>query len=570
MMLGFETIPGAERDMIAALHPADLTCRPQIVNDYDDSGIAAGRDRPTFLHRMHGGTLAASCGLTESEELSVPAMDRRRCARCRAPLAMDNDADYCASCEPLVAALRQHPQAVLPPAFWNHPPIQAAARKQHMGNLVAAYRRNPHHGSPISQEIVGEWAGMSQTQVSRMETGQPEQHIDRLRFWATLLHIPHDLLWFELAPGSAPAVIPRGTAKAAGRGQQMPETPAGDDRRVLGSQEPEPFDATSIIDDRRRLATESNVDESVLAYLDAEIRDIIATYEQRQPLALAPYVRGLRARVHELLEGRQPPHHREHLYVAAAKLSGIHGVLALDLGEFALAGRYGAEAFAFADAVHEPDLQAWVRGGQSLIAYYSGQYHDALAYARDGYARSPDGPQAVRLAINGQARALARLGHAQGVDEAVERGLTALDDRGEHDVSPSLALEPYCQARTAANAATAYLILGRHQEASTHARLALEAFDRAELHGPRALSRLDLATAELHRPRRELDLEFACTVAAEALTLTTDHAFESVTQRAKEFLTNANQWSNHTAVQHVAELLQQRTQRALTAIPSTP
>ncbi|WP_432982982.1 carbamoyltransferase C-terminal domain-containing protein [Dactylosporangium sp. CA-233914] len=41
MMLGFETIPGAERDMIAALHPADLTSRPQIIDDNDTSGLAA-------------------------------------------------------------------------------------------------------------------------------------------------------------------------------------------------------------------------------------------------------------------------------------------------------------------------------------------------------------------------------------------------------------------------------------------------------------------------------------------------------------------------------------------------
>nr|BFE57991.1 hypothetical protein GCM10020063_025170 [Dactylosporangium thailandense] len=27
-----------------------------------------------------------------------------------------------------------------------------------------------------------------------METGPPEQHIDRLRFWAAPLHTPHDLL----------------------------------------------------------------------------------------------------------------------------------------------------------------------------------------------------------------------------------------------------------------------------------------------------------------------------------------------------------------------------------------
>ena len=31
MILGFETTPEALKDMIAALHPFDLTCRPQVV-----------------------------------------------------------------------------------------------------------------------------------------------------------------------------------------------------------------------------------------------------------------------------------------------------------------------------------------------------------------------------------------------------------------------------------------------------------------------------------------------------------------------------------------------------------
>jgi carbamoyltransferase len=41
MMLGFDSVPGATDHMIAALHPADLSCRPQIVRDHDGSGIAA-------------------------------------------------------------------------------------------------------------------------------------------------------------------------------------------------------------------------------------------------------------------------------------------------------------------------------------------------------------------------------------------------------------------------------------------------------------------------------------------------------------------------------------------------
>ncbi|GAA4264117.1 hypothetical protein GCM10022255_114800 [Dactylosporangium darangshiense] len=121
--------------------------------------------------------------------------ERRRCGRCRSSLASDNHGIYCASCDAAVDLLRQHPPAV-PADFWSHPTIRDAARRRHMGHLIAAYRRHPHHGIPISQEIVGSWVGVTQGQISRMENGQPEQNLDRLVHWARLLAIPADLLWF--------------------------------------------------------------------------------------------------------------------------------------------------------------------------------------------------------------------------------------------------------------------------------------------------------------------------------------------------------------------------------------
>ncbi|MBX7265615.1 hypothetical protein KIF24_05865 [Micromonospora sp. Llam7] len=47
MMLGFDTQPHAAAEMIAAIHPADLSCRPQIVDDNSPTGLAA------ILHAYH-------------------------------------------------------------------------------------------------------------------------------------------------------------------------------------------------------------------------------------------------------------------------------------------------------------------------------------------------------------------------------------------------------------------------------------------------------------------------------------------------------------------------------------
>ena len=526
---------------------------------YAVGGLAA----TVWVWRIYTACICRLCSIDVPLTSAQAGVDRmtspepRRCAQCRTPLARDNRGPWCSACT-TATELRQQPPT-LPAPFWDHVTLRAAAQQRHMGKLIAAYRRHPHHGRTIAQGTIAAWAGLTQAQVSRLESGRPERHLDRLAFWANLLHIPPALRWFD----TPDPPISRDHSDV-----DQPNGPTG----TRNSDDSEPntsiFDAIEMIEHRRSLAIATDVDEVVLAHIEAEIRNIVAVYEQHSPLELAPRIRNLRTRVLSLLDERQLPRQRERLYAAAARLSGVHGVIAMDVGRFTVASHYGAEAFAFAEAIRQPDVQAWVRAGQSLIAYYSGRYDDALAFARDGLARSPHGPQAVRLAINGQARALARLGDSRGVDVAVEHGLAALPSGGSA-VSPSLSLETYCEARAAANAATAYLLLGRHAEAKTHAHNSLAAFDRAELHGPRALSRLDLATAELQRPARELDLEYACANAVEALTLTTDQGFESVTLRTSEFLAKAEQWSGHAAVRQVAGLLEQRSPRAVSAIPST-
>ena len=56
---------------------------------------------------------------------------------------------------------------------------------------------------------------------------------------------------------------------------------------------------------------------------------------------------------------------------------------------------------------------------QSFCEYYAGRYDDALSLAADGLGCARGGPQSVRLAINGMARALGKLGDTEGVYRAV-------------------------------------------------------------------------------------------------------------------------------------------------------
>src|SRR5690349_7004309 len=118
----------------------------------------------------------------------------RRCQRCRRTLARDYRFRHCPVCK---SELRDGPPTV-PVDFWSRESIRVAAAERHMGRLIAAYRAHPMHGAPIPQEVVGLWALKEQSQISKIEKGPAVTDLVVLQFWARLLGIPDDLLWFAM------------------------------------------------------------------------------------------------------------------------------------------------------------------------------------------------------------------------------------------------------------------------------------------------------------------------------------------------------------------------------------
>ncbi|WP_239312306.1 hypothetical protein, partial [Frankia sp. Cj3] len=172
---------------------------------------------------------------------------------------------------------------------------------------------------------------------------------------------------------------------------------------------------------RLRYFAGPSVQTPFLDYLDGFVEDCVVSYEARGPAALMPLVVRQRKGVQALVEGWQLPRDRIQLLRSAGRLSGLAGYMAVNLGDFPLARAYCVEAFTLALAVEDADLAAWVRGTESLCAYYAGDYRLALERAREGQTYAAGGPQAIRLAVNGEARALGQLGDRAGVREAVGR-----------------------------------------------------------------------------------------------------------------------------------------------------
>src|SRR5262245_49217887 len=127
----------------------------------------------------------------------------RRCPGCGTVLAADNTAPLCSRC-----LREQRDQYRTPPAqeneFFETKEFRAAFESQHMGKVFKAYRNHPHYlqllGKALSQELLGRWLGLNQAQVSKIETGKPEQNLKILQAQARLLNLPQHLLWFDF-PG---------------------------------------------------------------------------------------------------------------------------------------------------------------------------------------------------------------------------------------------------------------------------------------------------------------------------------------------------------------------------------
>ncbi|MGH8347229.1 MAG: hypothetical protein ACRES5_11795, partial [Pseudomonas sp.] len=91
----------------------------------------------------------------------------------------------------------------MPADFWETEQLRDALAAQHIGRVSCAYRKHPHHAAlygkdGVPQAIVGDWLGLTQAQISRIENGPPVLHLDSLAHWARTLRIPGYLLWFKL------------------------------------------------------------------------------------------------------------------------------------------------------------------------------------------------------------------------------------------------------------------------------------------------------------------------------------------------------------------------------------
>ena len=173
-------------------------------------------------------------------------------------------------------------------------------------------------------------------------------------------------------------------------------------------------------------AAGTNVRPETLAQLWDEVR-VLATSYPREPLpTLLGGLVDLQDLAFRLLEGRQRPDQTKDLYLLAGVVSGLLAKASHDLGNPPAAMTQARTAYVCADNANHDGLRAWVRGLQSLVAYWAGWPNEAVRYAQlgAGYAERVTGTVRVWLPAL-EARAWAVLGNADTALAAIERARAA-------------------------------------------------------------------------------------------------------------------------------------------------
>ena len=267
-----------------------------------------------------------------------------------------------------------------------------------------------------------------------------------------------------------------------------------------------------------------------LDMVDACTVSIIDRYEVEGPTSLAAEVHALREVCREVAK-RAGKGLRQRVALTSARQAALLSYMSVNLDRHDDAQEFALEASMLATAARDTDLQAWIKGTQSFAAYYQGRYGDAVRYATAGLLLAESGDQRARLLSNGVARAAGKLGDTRTVEESISAALELSGGAGLPDgLTPCIGFGTYSEARTLANAATAYLSLGRYGEVLELTDHIEGVVQNAQSEWSRALVRLDAATAHARGPHADLD--HAATMGLDALAAARGNPIASIGSRA--------------------------------------
>ena len=376
----------------------------------------------------------------------------RICSTCGAFLARDNRDAICSSCSRGADPSMGPP--TVPATFWSVAHMTEALATWHLGKVLAAYRTHPFHQRSISQGTVGAWVGLSQSEVSRIETGPPVKNLDKLQLWARTLRVPADLLWFKLP---APE-LPHGTAPVDDR---PPPSTAGlrEAFPVLNLEELRQL--SHALEEARYF------DEASVAFLERQLAACAAYDGADGPRQALPQVLALLATIERHAHDVRPSVRRDFVLLGS-RAAELVGWLYRDLGSDSAAEHWRDRAFEWAAEVGDLPMCGYVLLRKSQAAWDRREATKMLSLADAAQSRTWNLPARVRAeAAQQQARGHAMLGSspdlvARKLDEAwslLGRSDDADSDLGAGYDETLLTMQTaicHCEAGDAAKAVDIY------------------------------------------------------------------------------------------------------------------
>ncbi|MER7848908.1 helix-turn-helix transcriptional regulator [Kitasatospora sp. NPDC096077] len=345
-----------------------------------------------------------------------------------------------------------------------------------------------------TQESLAEALAVDRTTVGRWESGRGAPQPWMRPMLARALGLSADQLADLLAvPPAAAEAVPL-SSSVGDASALVPVRRAG--RHLVVAVAADSAESALFL----RFASASNVDDTLLEQIDADIARLAGDYVSKPVSELFHDIGTLRRGVFDLLRGRQHPYQTSHLYLQAGRLCGLATHVALDLGQYTAAATHSRTAWRCAESAGHNGLRAWIRSVQSLIAYWQQDHRQAAELARAGLPYADSGTIAARL-FSLEARATAALGDSASALRAVEAARTARSAVADVDL-PGVFTFP--EAKQWAYAGTALLAIDTHR----HVNRAIEASSRAislyesapqqeQSSGDLLAARLDLANAHL-------------------------------------------------------------------------
>jgi len=352
-------------------------------------------------------------------------------------LAADNTAQLCSRCYRDQRDQLRTPPAQLSDAFFETAEFRAAFDSQHIGKVLRAYRNHPRHlqlyGKALNQELLGRWLGLTQAQVSKLENGKPEQNLEVLRSYATILHLPRHMLWF-LFPGD----------NGFERSEENPVRPVQEWRAPSFELSPARNGGDFAVRLVMLAASESTnfglrhqvseVHASTMEQIEEEVRRLSVDFISDDPFNTFIRSRQLRNDIFTLLEQRVFPKQEQQLYGFAARTCGYLAGASSDFyGRYDAAADHIRAARRFADVAGFAELRAWVLGLQSGVLFWHGDFARAASLAERSLELAVTRSGVMR-ATSMRARALARLGNIDELHSVIYASeSSSFDNRSDEE-----------------------------------------------------------------------------------------------------------------------------------------